>query len=118
MSKDFTSPTWNDAFQGFLLHLQATRATKTVKHYETLLRALISWADNNQVPFEKFEKRQRSDFVRATQPRCPYGATTAPQHSARAKGAMNYTTSEKEEPQRLILENIWSRLRNILENAV
>jgi integrase/recombinase XerD len=63
LSKDFTSPTWNDAFQGFLLHLQATRAPKTVKYYQTLLGSLIHWAGSNSVPLEKFGKRQMDSYL-------------------------------------------------------
>ncbi len=60
---DFTTTTWNEAFQGFLLHLQATRAPKTVKYYQTLLGSLIHWAESNSVPLEKFGKRQMDTYL-------------------------------------------------------
>lgn len=63
MSKDFTSPTWSDAFQGFILHLKATRAPKTVNYYQTILKALIFWAESNHVSLEKFGKRQMDTYL-------------------------------------------------------
>jgi len=63
LSKAFSSSTWNEALQGFLLHLQATRARKTVQYYQTLLKALMEWADRSDVPLEKLGKRQMDAYL-------------------------------------------------------
>lgn len=52
--------TWSEALAEFLLHLQATRALKTVRYYEVQLSQLAKWALKNDVAFEQFGKRHFS----------------------------------------------------------
>lgn len=52
-----TDITWKDASREFLLHVQATRAPKTLRFYDVQLRQLVAWAENEQVSFTQFGKR-------------------------------------------------------------
>ncbi len=49
----------SEALQEFLLHLQATRAANTCAFYQYLLRPLAAWATEQEIPMDRFGKRER-----------------------------------------------------------
>ncbi len=55
--------TWSEALREFLLHVQATRAHKTLRYYDVQLRQLIDWSEENHVPFEEFGKRHLDRYL-------------------------------------------------------
>lgn len=63
MASAFTETTWNDAVKEYLLHVQATRAPKTVRFYDIQLRQLLLWADENQIRFTEFGKRHLDRYL-------------------------------------------------------
>jgi site-specific recombinase XerD len=55
--------TWDDALGEYLLHLKATRAPKTARFYETQLRQLALWCEDENIPFLGFGKRHLDRFL-------------------------------------------------------
>lgn len=58
-----TDITWKDATREFLLHIQASRAPKTLRFYDVQLRQLVAWAEKEQVSFTQFGKRHMDRFL-------------------------------------------------------
>lgn len=64
MATDFTPPPWDEAVYSFVQHLKGTsRAKKTVQFYQHLLTPLIHWAEDNQIPLDKFGKRALDEYL-------------------------------------------------------
>ena len=63
MALDIDSPTWGEAFRDFRLHLQATKAHKTVLFYDVHVKQLIRWADNEGIAFDTFGKRHLDRYL-------------------------------------------------------
>lgn len=55
--------TWNEALQDFVYHLQATKADKTVRFYQTQLRQIITWAEQEDISFERFGKKPLDRYL-------------------------------------------------------
>jgi site-specific recombinase XerD len=55
--------TWDLALREFLLHKEAHYAKKTVLYYKVQLSGLITWAEQNDVPFEGFGKRHLDSYL-------------------------------------------------------
>lgn len=67
MSTASTTLTWNEALREFYLHIQATRALKTLRYYEVQLSQLAKWAIENEIPFDGFGKRHLDRYIVARQ---------------------------------------------------
>ncbi len=63
MLTDFTSSTWDEALKSFVLHYKAVRAAKTAYFYDVQLRGLVRWATEQQIPLEKFGKRNLDAYL-------------------------------------------------------
>jgi site-specific recombinase XerD len=62
---DTASPTasWKEAYRGFLLHLKANRAPKTVRFYATQLGGVYRWALGNDISLAKFGKTHLDAYL-------------------------------------------------------
>lgn len=58
-----SNTTWDESVREFLLHLQASKAVKTVRFYDVQLRQLTRWADENNAPFASFGKRHLDRYL-------------------------------------------------------
>lgn len=63
MALENIDPTWTEVLRDYLFHLKAGKAPKTVRFYETQLRQLIRWADENAIPFDRFGKRHLDRYL-------------------------------------------------------
>ncbi|MGC4044715.1 MAG: tyrosine-type recombinase/integrase [Armatimonas sp.] len=64
MALGYTTSTWYEAFEDFLISLEArNRATRTVSFYRTQLRQLIQWAVGQKIPLEEFGKRHLDRYL-------------------------------------------------------
>ncbi|MBC8143860.1 MAG: hypothetical protein H7Y38_20705 [Armatimonadetes bacterium] len=57
MSTAFPAVSFEEAVREFVLHLEATRAAKSVYHYRVQLSMLARRAEDNEVRFGGFGKR-------------------------------------------------------------
>jgi site-specific recombinase XerD len=60
---EYSRFSWEEALSGFLLHCQATRAKKTHYYYKVQLSQLMTWAAQNEIPFDGFGKRQLDRYL-------------------------------------------------------
>lgn len=63
MSMAFPAVSFEEAIREFVLHLEATRAAKTVYYYRVQLSMLARWANDNDVRFDGFGKRHLDRYV-------------------------------------------------------
>ena len=63
MDTVFSSITWYKSVRSYLIHLRAVRAANTVRFYEARLCMLTRWANENQIPLDKFGKRHLSEYL-------------------------------------------------------
>ena len=63
MTDAFNTITWEEAQREFSLHLQASRAAKTVRFYEVQLLGVARWAQANDIPLTSFGKRHLDRFL-------------------------------------------------------
>ena len=60
---DFSVSSWSEALREFLVHIEATRAPKTLRYYKVQLGQLVSWSETNDVPFAHFGKRHLDRYL-------------------------------------------------------
>jgi len=61
---DYTPPPWDEALYSFIQHLKGTsRAKKTVEFYQYLLNILVHWAEDTNIPIDKFGKRSLDEYL-------------------------------------------------------
>ena len=63
MADAFNTITWEEAQREFSLHLQASRAAKTVRFYEVQLLGVARWAQANDITLTSFGKRHLDRFL-------------------------------------------------------
>jgi site-specific recombinase XerD len=59
----FASNAWFEAEKSFLRHLRAVRARKTALFYESRLNVLCRWATAQNIPIDRFGKRNLDDYL-------------------------------------------------------
>jgi hypothetical protein len=63
MAYAFAKLIWEETLKEFLLHLQASRAPKTVRFYGVCIRGLSAWANENDVALDEFGKRHLDRYL-------------------------------------------------------
>ena len=64
MVTDYTPPPWDEALYSFIQHLKGTsRAKKTVEFYQYLLNIAVHYAEDTNIPLDKFGKRSLDEYL-------------------------------------------------------
>ncbi len=63
MDRVLPSVGWDEAVRGYLIHLKAVRAKRTVLFYQGRLKCLARWAQDADIPIARFGKRHLDEYL-------------------------------------------------------